>query len=284
MAKARRSNTLFSAQNPSSKKGALREGLRSWLAAASDALVSVVFPADCRICNELLVDSRRVPICPKCLASFDRIFASTICEICGYPLFGLQQKERQPQLCPACQNKTYGFDCARSFAIYQGPLVRAILLLKFKQIEPLGQWFAERLSELVASERDKLAADVVVPVPLHRQRERERGYNQAALISKPLAKRLHLPHKALLLMRTKARPDKRILTLEERWESVRGAFATRPGSQVDNLRVLLVDDVLTTGATLDACARALREAGAKSVVGLTVARAIRNPLPSSVEW
>jgi predicted amidophosphoribosyltransferase len=85
-------------------------------------------------------------------------------------------------------------------------------------------------------------------------------------------------------MRTKARPDQRIRSLEERWESVRGAFATRPGSQVDNLRVLLVDDVLTTGATLDACARALRDAGAKSVVGLTVARAIRNPLPSSVEW
>ena len=126
-----------------------------------------------------------------------------------------------------------------------------------------------------------LAADVVVPVPLHRQRERERGYNQAALLSQP---RLRLPHKAVLLMRTRARPEKQILTLEERWESVRGAFATHPGSQVDNLRVLLLDDVLTTGATLDACARALLEAGAKSVVGLTVARAARNPLPSSSEW
>lgn len=224
-----------------------------------------------------------MPICSKCLASFDAI-SSTVCEICGCPLFGLQSREGQLRLCPACQNKTYGFDCARSFAIYRGPLVRAILLLKFEQIEPLGAWFAERLSEVVASNGDRFAADVVVPVPLHQQRQRDRGYNQAALISKPLAKRLHLPHKALLLMRTKARPDKRILTLEERWESVRGAFATRPGSQVDNLRVLLVDDVLTTGATLDACARALREAGAKSVVAITVARAIRNVLPSSVEW
>lgn len=283
MAETDTSGAISYVQGPPGKGRGLREGLRSWLTAASDALVSVIFPADCRICAELLVDSRRVPICPKCLASLDRI-PLTICETCGCPLFGLQLKEGQPRLCPACQNKTYGFDCARSLAIYQGPLVRAILLLKFEQIEPLGRWFAERLAEVVQSERDRLAADVVVPVPLHRRRERERGYNQAALISKPLAMRLRLPHRELLLMRTTARPDKRILTLEERWESVRGAFATRPGSQVDNLRVLLVDDVLTTGATLDACARALREAGAKSVVAITVARAIRNVLPSSVEW
>lgn len=260
-----------------------RQGVRAWLSEASDALISVIFPAGCRICEQLLIDARRVPICEECLSSFQRI-PQPSCEICGRPLPGLTRQEREPLLCPACGDKTYTFDRARSFAIYEGSVVQAILLLKFEQIEPLGGWFAERLAELVHSEGSILVADVVVPVPLHRERERERGYNQAALISQPLAKRLRLPHKAVLLMRTRARPDKRILSLEERWDSVRGAFATRPGSQVDNLRVLLVDDVLTTGATLDACARALREAGAKSVIGLTVARAIRNPLPSSVEW
>ena len=87
-----------------------------------------------------------------------------------------------------------------------------------------------------------------------------------------------------LLVRKKLRPAKLVLSRTERWSSVRGAYATREGVQVDNPRFLLVDDVLTTGATLDACARALREAGAKSVIGLTVARAVRNPLPGSVEW
>jgi ComF family protein len=143
-------------------------------------------------------------------------------------------------------------------------------------MEPLGVWFAERLAEVVKAEG--LDADVVVPVPLHRDRERERGYNQADLIARPLAKRLNLPHRAVLLVRTRPRPDKQVLSLEERWESVRGAFATRPGSQVDNLRVLLVDDVMTTGATLDACSRALLDAGARSVIGLTVARAMRKPI------
>lgn len=151
-------------------------------------------------------------------------------------------------------------------------------------MEPLGAWFAQRLAEMARHEGALLAADVVVPVPLHRDRERERGYNQAGLISKPLARELRIPHRAVLLMRTHPRPNKQVLSLEERWESVRGAFATRPSSQVDNLRVLLVDDVLTTGATLDACARASLDAGAKSVIGLTVARAVRNPLPNSSTW
>ena len=156
-------------------------------------------------------------------------------------------------------------------------------MLKFERIEPLGAWFADRLAEMSRREGETLAADVVVPVPPHRQRERERGYNQADLVAKPLTKRLGLPDHGVLLVRTRPRPDKHILSFPEGWESVRGAFATRPGSQVDNLRVLLVDDVMTTGATLDACARALREAGAKSVVGLTVARPARHPLAGSDE-
>ena len=278
---------MAAGNSPNGVGDARRGGVRGWLTEASDAFVSVFFPAGCRICERLLTTASRVPICEECLASFERV-PTKLCEVCGRPLPGLAASAgpsaQQPLLCPACQDKTYAFDSARSFAMYEGTLIRAILLLKYEQIEPLGAWFAERLAELVAGEGNAMAADLVVPVPLHRERERERGYNQAALLSKPLAKRLRLPHKAVLLMRTRARPEKHLLSLEERWESVRGAFATRPGSQVDNLRVLLVDDVLTTGATLDACARTLREAGAKSVLGLTVARAVRNPLPSSGEW
>jgi ComF family protein len=261
-----------------------------WLAEAGDAIVSILFPAGCRLCEGLLTRASRVPICDACLASFTLIQGRT-CEICGGALqttFGASActetsdgNGTHQQVCRVCTTRPYAFSFARSYAQYEGDLVRAIVTLKFERIEPLGRWFANRLSDLVTAEPETLGADIVVPVPLHRQRLRERGYNQAALIAKPLAKRLGLPYRAVLLTRTRPRPDKHILTSKERWASVRGAFATRPGSQVDNLRVLLVDDVMTTGATLDACAKALQAAGAKSVVAVTVARAELHPAVDS---
>jgi ComF family protein len=274
-------------------RGATGRLLGGWLAEAGDAVVSVLFPADCRLCKKLLVRASRVPICEECLASFAAI-AGDLCEICGTlpetpfgssaaRAAGGSDPDGERPVCSVCRTRRYAFDRARSYATYGSELVRAIVMLKFERIEPLGVWFAERLAEVVRRETETLAADVVVPVPLHRQRERERGYNQSDLIARPLAKRLGLPYRAVLLMQTRPRPNKQVLSLDERWESVRGAFATRPGSQVDNLRVLLVDDVMTTGATLDACTKALREAGAKSVIGLTVARAARHPLISSDE-
>src|SRR6202035_3135912 len=146
---------------------------------------------------------------------------------------------------------------------------------------PLGVWFARRLAGLVERQAQEFAADVVVPVPLHLGRLRERGYNQAELIAKPLARLLGIPFRSYLLVRTRPRPNQLRLTRRERWETVRGAYATHKMAQVDKLRVLLVDDVFTTGASLDACSRALKEAGAAQVVGLTVARAL--PLPPVLE-
>jgi len=264
----------------------LQKSAAEWLTEAGDAFVSVFFPAGCRLCDRLLLRASTLPICAECLGSFPAI-GGPLCDRCGQPLAAWslsgQQDATGPEAltCPDCQRRAYGFDRARSYALYKGGLVRAVVMLKFERIEPLGRWFSQRLAEVVR--REGIVADIVVPVPLHRQREQERGYNQADLIAKPLAHRLGLSYRAVLLTRTKPRPDKHMLSLEERWESVRGAFATRSGSKVDNLRVLLVDDVMTTGATLDAAARALRGAGAKSVIGLTVARAARHPAVGSGE-
>jgi len=258
----------------------LRHACAAYFAEASDAAGSIFFPAECRVCSLLLTRTKRIPICEQCLASFIPV-ASPFCEICGQPLQGFDTSNKERLVCRECQAGTFSFDRARSFATYTDLLVRAILLLKYERMEPLGVWFANRMAEVVRREPEALAGDIVVPVPLHRARERERGYNQAELLARPLARNLRLPCRSLLLVRTRPRPEKHVLSLDERWESVRGAFALCKRGRVDKLRVLLVDDVMTTGATLDACSRALRDAGAKSVIGLTAARAVRSGISVS---
>lgn len=261
------------------------------LRTAIDALAAVFFPASCRICGTTLLNASRIPICDLCLASFQPI-QQPMCECCGRPfpaavtaaavlgVAGLAAAgattgaETARSLCRLCRDGYYAFDRARSYGVYNDALHHAILLLKYEEVTRLGDWFAARLAEIVAREGEAFRADVVVPVPLHPDRRRERGYNQAELIARPLARRLHLRQGAYLLMRTKPRPTRLVLSRKEHWDSLRGAYATRKGLRVDKLRVLLLDDVLTTGATLDSCARALKQAGAAAVMGLTVERVV----------
>jgi competence protein ComFC len=154
-----------------------------WLSGAADALVSVFFPAGCKLCERVLLRASAVPICEECLGSFAALGGAG-CERCGQPLAtwslsgGEATRSAEGLLCPECQRRTYGFDRTRSYALYNGAVVRAIMLLKFERVEPLGRWFAQRLVEV--TRREDISADVVVPVPLHRQRQRERGYNQAS--------------------------------------------------------------------------------------------------------
>jgi ComF family protein len=178
-----------------------------------------------------------------------------------------------------CAALVFMASIARSFAIYEQTLTEAVLLLKYQEVTRLGDWFAERLAEVISRAAGDWRADIVVPVPLHADRRRERGYNQAELIARPLAERLHIRFNSRILVRTKPRPPQLVLSRTEHWKSVRGAYAIGPRVKVDNLRVLLVDDVLTTGATLDAGARVLKKAGAAAVLGLTVGRVRPGFLP-----
>jgi ComF family protein len=232
----------------------------------------------------MLDTGSRIPFCHACVAALTQTLAKPLCARCGRPIVSIAAAESiSPPRCHLCRLGTYDFDLARSFGAYSSPMSRAILMLKYEEIAPLGAWFAEHLAGLVTLEPSAFAADVLVPVPLDSARLRERGYNQAELIARPLARILGIPFRSYLLVRTRPRPNRLRLTRRERWETVRGAYATHKSAQVDKLRVLLVDDVFTSGATLDACSRALRRAGAARVAGLTVARAMpqwMTPSPS----
>jgi len=249
---------------------------------AIDALSAVVFAAPCRVCHAPLLKLSRIPICEKCLESMEEIHGP-VCQVCGRPNLYVDGASPEPSKCRLCRSDFFSFNCARSYALYTGATASAIQMLKYEEVTRLGEFFGDRLAEVALGEEEDFKADVVVPVPLHADRLRERGYNQAEMIARPLARRLGVELGSYLLVRKLPRPPQLLLTRAERWQSVLGAYAIREGIRVDNLRVLLVDDVMTTGATLDSCSRALKKAGAAAVAGLTVARVVpqRRQLRSS---
>ncbi len=240
---------------------------------ALDAVTSVLFAAPCRICARILTNASRIPICNDCLSSFEKI-VPPLCECCGRPFVSAVASQAIQPLCRLCRHEFFAFERARSFAIYNETLFDAIVLMKYEEVTRLGHWFAERVAGCVAQEVEKWSVDALVPVPLHPDRRRERGYNQAELIAQPLAKRLGSKVNSRLLKRVKPRPPQLLLSRSERWKAVHGAYDTLDGATVDNIRILLVDDVMTTGATLDACAKTLKKAGASKVLALTVARLV----------
>jgi competence protein ComFC len=251
------------------------------LRSALDGLASVLFPAPCRICASTLLTASRIPICAGCFASFEPI-VKPFCRCCGRPFLipsgtidaaeQLELGKTRQTLCRLCRDGCFALDAARRFGAYNEALKKAVLLLKFEELTCLSRWFTSRLVEELSAEAEQLRADVMVPVPVHPDRQRERGYNQAEVIARPLARKLHLKQGAYLLTRTRPRPARLVFSRKEHWDSVRGAYATRKGLRVDKLRILLVDDVMTTGATLHSCSGVLKRGGAAAVLGITVAR------------
>jgi predicted amidophosphoribosyltransferase len=201
------------------------------LRAAIDALSSVLFPAPCRICDRILSAAGRIPICDECLEGFQKI-GEPMCSCCGRPFVSPVAAEAMKPLCRLCRAEFYSFYRARSYAVYDDALSSAVVLLKYEGVKPLGAWFAARLAETFSHQADGWNPDLVVPVPLHPDRLHERGYNQAELIAKPLAKTLGVPFDAYLLVRMKPRPPRLVLSRAERWSSVRGAYAIRSGTRV----------------------------------------------------
>lgn len=185
-------------------------------------------------------------------------------------------------MCGICRRDEYDFDWARSYGLYSEALRSAILLLKFQRRERLGVQLGERLAVLWDSQAELREAEkpALIPVPLHASRQRDRGFNQAEALAHGLVRKLKHQRKGSVpsietrwLVRTRSTVPQTGLSLAARRENVRGVFRAAAPDRIRGRVVVLVDDVMTTGATLSACAAALRRAGASRVLALTVARA-----------
>jgi len=234
---------------------------------ALDALAAVVFAPGCAACGELLDAPTDGPVCDRCWRSILPL-TPPLCDACGDPLPSWRVISLPLSTCPRCRRTTRYVDRARAIGEYDGALRSIIHAFKYEGrrslARPLADLMRHRGSCVLAD------ADVVVPVPLHRSRLRERGFNQAA----DLARHLGLPT-VNAVRRVRATATQTSLPGAQRHRNVRAAFG--PARRIDHVRgrrVLLVDDVSTTGATLEACARVLKEAGAGEVLALTAARVV----------
>lgn len=195
-----------------------------------------------------------------------RLNQDRVCHCCGTPLLNFRNT-----YCSECQNTPLALNGIRSWAIYQGPLRKAIQSLKYHRNLGLGDHFTPDLLHTFLPQNWNI--DLIIPVPLSPARQRQRGYNQASVLAAPLALALHKPLVSRGLKKCRETPSQVGQSASERWKNVQGAFESDP-RRVSGYNILLVDDVFTTGATLNACAEALLDAGANAVYGLTLARAI----------
>lgn len=241
------------------------------------ALLDLVFPPFCPVCRRRLGDGRRDPLCGACWEALDRI-APPYCRVCGLPFAGFGTLEGRPAsrggLCGRCRRRSPPFTYARAAVRYGEVAREAVHALKFGGRRALAAPLGDLIAEIGPSGLPVGAPDLLAPVPLHPARERERGFNQALLLARRVGQAWRVPVCANALGRTLATRPQTELSAETRWANVRGAFVLRRPEHVAGRHVVLVDDVITTGATLTACARCLVTGGASTVGVLTVARAI----------
>ncbi len=220
------------------------------------SLLDLLFPPRCVVCRQV-----GTWLCPEC-ANQIPLLLGPVCPCCGVAT-------PNGMLCRACQETPLRLEGIRSVASLRGPVRAAIHYLKYRHAREL----ADPLGELMARYwwQNPLPAEVIVPVPLHPSRLRRRGYNQAALLAWALSRRIGLPMEEDALCRVRDTASQMRLKAADRRRNVEDAFRCTT-DRLSGRRVLLVDDVCTTGATLEACADALRRGGAREVWALTLAR------------
>jgi ComF family protein len=217
-----------------------------------------------------LAEFTRVPVCARCMASVTPMAAEYFCVSCRTPFqngFPLDEEGR----CRLCRAGARGFDIAYCFGGYDGTLRELIHLFKYGRMKPLAVPLAAHLAS--ALPRDH-RFDVVVPMPLHWRREWQRGFNQSELLARAMARRCGISM-VNAVRRTRSTATQAGLSNAKRRENVAGVFRVKKAHAIVGRRVVLIDDVMTTGATAGACALALKRAGAKSVALLALARVDR---------
>jgi ComF family protein len=254
---------------------ATQKTIAGWSSGLSEALDALVFPWSCAICG---VEGVSGPFCRPCREELLEQSASSSKSVCPRCALQVGPFADLRGGCSSCRDRSLGFDASFAMGSYEGEIRDLCLRLKHERNAWLASWLSELLVEARRDVFSSLPSDaLVVPVPLHWWRHWQRGYNQAEALAEGVAKQLKLPIRRSLQRVVSTRKLAK-LGLTTRHEIVRGVFRVRSRSRLTGRTVLLVDDVLTTGATCSAAARVLKQAGAVRVVVSVVARTERTNL------
>jgi len=222
------------------------------------------------LCEQPLTNVSRVPVCPACLALPKPLQAEFFCRACRTPFVDDYPLDEY-DLCMVCREGLANFDAAYSFGSYEGSLQQLIHLFKYAKVESLADTLGHFMLQALPLEAN---FDLVIAMPMHWRKRWERGFNQAELLAEPVARRYGL-RLAKNLRRTRYTKSQAGLTEADRRANLRGSFEVWRAEQVAGRRILLIDDVFTTGSTLRAAAEVLKAAGAAHVAALTLARVDR---------
>ena len=241
-----------------------------------ETALDVVFPPCCIACEGFLPWGAQEAFCLPC---GDRIQPARppFCPLCGRPYRHAWQGDH---LCGACLLQPPSFSAARSWACYprdpdpSHPLRQVIHRFKYGRQAFLGKPLGQLMARACRPWFQTSGIDLIIPVPLHPRRLRWRGFNQSVLLGREVGREWGLRLDPFVLARKTDRPPQSTLSLKERGANVRGAFRIAPRRTVEGMRLLLVDDVYTSGATLNECARALLRSGAREVQVLTLGRTV----------
>lgn len=233
--------------------------------------LKILFPEFCPVCKKPSTDHRTAPICSECWQSISS-YKGSICKKCGKPLVS-----DISTTCKICIEEEPAFKWVRSFGLYEDTLKEAINLLKYYRIKRLSKPLSEiMLKTEPAPEKSWRGvriphADAIIPVPLHKKRLRQRGFNQSALLAKYLARHIGVPLSLDCLVKIRDTMPQVGLNAKERKKNIRKAFEISNKKLIRGKNIVLVDDVFTTGTTVRECSKILKKSGAKDIYVLTLA-------------
>ncbi len=232
-----------------------------------NTILDLLFPEEgvCFYCDKYYEEVKEDHVCSECRDKLSFI-GKDRCPVCGKPAY----QDNLLKRCSYCKNKSFYFKKAISPLEYTGLLRKVIYRFKYEAKPYLYKSFGEFMIASLKQESIE-NIDLIVPVPLHRSRKAERGYNQAELLARYLSSKLNIALDSKNLIRTKATKIQNKLLRHEREENIKDAFRVKASGVFKDKRILLVDDIFTTGATVNECARVLMECGANEIYVITIA-------------